>query len=177
MPTISRGATPAYTFEPADTTAAFTYDLPPAAGIGPDSKGPTTPQGTFIVGTAGNDTLNGTSKAESIHGGGGNDIIDGKGGNDHLFGGEGNDSLTGGEGDDVVDGGAGNDTFKAGNGNDTFIGGEGSDTLDFSSSTVSHGHLHQSRRQLLGHRRHDLRNRERARDYVQRHSQWRREQQ
>ena len=136
MPTISRTATPTYTFDPADTTAAFTYEVP---STGTDSKAPSTPQGTFIVGTAERDILNGTSRDESIHGGGGNDSINGGGGNDRLFGGEGNDSLTGGEGDDVVDGGAGDDTIMAGNGNDTFIGGAGSDTLDFRESTLSQG--------------------------------------
>ena len=139
MPTISRTATPAVTFEPADATAAYTYDLdlPPAAGIGGGSKDGGA--GLIITGTAERDFLQGSGYADVMHGGGGNDQINGGGGNDRLFGDEGFDFLAGGEGNDIVDGGAGDDTISAGNGTDTFIGGAGSDTLSFVSSTLSAG--------------------------------------
>ena len=56
----------------------------------------------IIVGTTGNDTLNGTA---------GNDLILGLGGNDTLNGLGGNDILVGGAGTDTLNGGLGNDTY------------------------------------------------------------------
>jgi len=57
---------------------------------------------SFILGDAGNDTLNGGA------------------GDDTLFGGAGDDSLLGGTGDDVIDDGSGVDTLDGGAGNDTY---------------------------------------------------------
>ena len=82
-----------------------------------------------IVGTPGNDHLEGTPKADVIVGLGGNDQIDGLGGKDTICGGVGNDQLSGGSGDDVLVGGAGNDTLTGGAGADDLIGGAGKDTL------------------------------------------------
>ena len=65
-----------------------------------------------MLGSVGNDTLNGTKN------------------NDYILGLQGNDTLTGGEGDDRLDGGAGNDHLAGDNGNDTLIGGAGSDRLE-----------------------------------------------
>jgi Ca2+-binding RTX toxin-like protein len=71
-----------------------------------------------IVGTVGNDSLQGTSGEDVIHaragndtlqGGGGADIICGGAGDDQLFGESGRDLLLGGPGDDVLDGGDGVD--------------------------------------------------------------------
>ncbi|NMY16249.1 heme peroxidase [Pseudomonas sp. WS 5019] len=65
----------------------------------------------IIVGTEGDNVLNGTPAAELIQGLGGNDVLNGLGGNDTLEGGNGNDLLDGGVGDDLMTGGVGNDTY------------------------------------------------------------------
>ncbi|MEV7630364.1 carboxypeptidase regulatory-like domain-containing protein [Actinoplanes sp. NPDC089786] len=65
-----------------------------------------------IIGTKGNDRLNGTSRADVICGLGGNDVLHGNGGNDVLDGGAGADTLLGGAGADVMLGGAGLDTVS-----------------------------------------------------------------
>jgi VCBS repeat-containing protein len=63
-----------------------------------------------IIGTANNETINGTGVAEEIFGLVGNDAINGGGGDDDLFGGDGDDLLSGGTGNDVMWGGSGVDT-------------------------------------------------------------------
>ncbi len=109
-----------------------------------------------IVGTAGDDRLNGTLGRDAIFGLGGNDTIDGRLGDDLLCGGDGNDTIDGGlgadvlagdagddvlngelgadvlagdAGDDVLNGGLGADTLAGGEGNDRMSGGLGSDGL------------------------------------------------
>lgn len=59
----------------------------------------------------------------------GDDSIDGRGANDELYGGLGNDLLTLGTGADIGDGGIGNDTIIGGSGQDILIGGGGNDLL------------------------------------------------
>jgi Ca2+-binding RTX toxin-like protein len=85
----------------------------------------------ILVGTDGNDRMDGR---------GGDDSLDGLGGNDTLLGGDGKDQLDGGDGNDTLDGGAGKDTMEGGNGDDTFYysdffdhlhGGDGFDTISF----------------------------------------------
>ncbi|NEU84614.1 cadherin-like domain-containing protein, partial [Nostoc sp. UIC 10630] len=77
----------------------------------------------------------GTNFVDSLIGSIGNDIINGGNGNDTIYGGAGDDSLFGENGNDVLygdglmDGGAGNDTLNGGNGDDTLYGGGGSDRL------------------------------------------------
>jgi len=94
-----------------------------------------------IVGTAGNDVLNGTIGRDAIFGLGGNDTINGRLGDDLLCGGDGNDVLTGGVGDDALDGGDGNDTIFGGIGADRLSGGAGDDVLDgeLGNDTLSGG--------------------------------------
>lgn len=80
-----------------------------------------------IVGTSGNDSLNGTAAADGIFGGNGNDTINGNGGNDAICPGSGNDTATGG---------AGNDTFFLKDGvADSADGGTGTDTATIDSGT------------------------------------------
>ncbi|WP_374382983.1 calcium-binding protein [Dongia sp.] len=55
-----------------------------------------------IVGTPGDDTLDGTVNADILRGGAGNDTLNGLGGNDQLWGGLGADLLNGGLGRDVA---------------------------------------------------------------------------
>jgi Ca2+-binding RTX toxin-like protein len=113
---------------------------------------------TFIVGTGGDDILNGTSGRDFVYGGGGNDHIHlyagddiGSGGSgddavwgdedrdlligglgsDKLYGGTQDDMLSGDAGDDELMGEEGNDTLSGGRGSDTIVGGAGSDTIRF----------------------------------------------
>ncbi len=92
-----------------------------------------------IVGTTGDDVINGTNGPDVIAGLGGNDIINGGNGDDvicgyagddTLNGGNGNDTLLGSHGNDQLDGGSGTDTLDGGNDNDTLTGSNGDDTLN-----------------------------------------------
>jgi len=82
-----------------------------------------------ILGTPGNDNLNGTGVDERIQGLDGNDSINGNGGNDTLLGGSGNDTIAGASGNDFIDGGNDNDTIYGNGGQDTLIGGNGNDLI------------------------------------------------
>ena len=91
-----------------------------------------------IIGTTGDDTLEGTREAElfcglagndRIIGRGGNDVILGQGDNDFLTGGNGNDKIIGGLGDDFLKGEAGNDRLNGGGGRDVCKGGPGRDSI------------------------------------------------
>jgi hypothetical protein len=77
-----------------------------------------------IVGTVGNDIIEGTGRRDVIVSLGGADTVNGRGGNDVICGGGGSDSLTGGGGDDFLDGGDGSDSLRGGNGMDTCTSGE-----------------------------------------------------
>ncbi|MFK7977514.1 MAG: cadherin-like domain-containing protein [Halioglobus sp.] len=92
------------------------------------SKGPTLKNIEEVDGGHGDDTIIGTA---------GNDNLDGNRGNDTLFGGAGDDTITGGYGDDKLSGGAGDDTFTVYGraGLDQYDGGEGHDTIVGSSRT------------------------------------------
>lgn len=72
-----------------------------------------------VLGTAGNDTLDGSAYTTGLS----------------LSGGTGNDVLRGGLADDTLIGGAGDDTLRGGGGTDSLQGGEGSDWADFSDRT------------------------------------------
>jgi hypothetical protein len=82
-----------------------------------------------IYGQDGNDTIVGGDSGDTIRGGNGADDISGQGGNDDLFGNVGNDVIRGGDGNDDIDGGAGADVVTGGDGADTILGGDGNDTL------------------------------------------------
>lgn len=86
----------------------------------------------MFMGTAGNDTIDGSlHTANNLYSGGaGNDLITGGSGHDALYGGAGHDTLIGGAGHDRLVGGEGNDFLMGGIGNDTLYGGAGNDTLD-----------------------------------------------
>jgi len=72
-----------------------------------------------LIGSAGDDVLEGDGASNILIGGAGNDTLLGGGGNDTLLGGGGNDTLRGGGGNDVLDGGAGADLLNGGSGSDT----------------------------------------------------------
>jgi Ca2+-binding RTX toxin-like protein len=74
----------------------------------------------LIVGTPGDNLLDGR---------GGNDTLDGLEGDDDMRGGSGADLLVGGDDDDRLAGGSGNDALDAGEGTDRLLGGSGNDRL------------------------------------------------
>jgi Ca2+-binding RTX toxin-like protein len=74
-----------------------------------------------IIGTTGNDRLDGTDGDDIILGLAGDDRLEGRDGNDIIFGGRGNDRLFGGPGDDILVGGPGNDQLDGGPGLDVAI--------------------------------------------------------
>ena len=83
-----------------------------------------------IVGSTGNDVLQGTKRNDVICGLTGNDKITGLAGNDVLDGGPGNDTLNGGLGNDQLIGLAGFDNLLGSEGNDSLVGGPGTDFFD-----------------------------------------------
>ncbi len=78
-----------------------------------------------IVGTDGDDVIQGTEKADVIWGGPGDDKIYGGLGNDIICGGPGDDLIHGGRGNDWIDGGAGTDRVFGDLGDDHLTGGPG----------------------------------------------------
>ena len=105
---------------------------------------PVTTTGTVsIIGSAGDDTLNGDAgDANTISGGAGNDAITGGTGNDLLEGNAGNDTITTNGGNDTVRGGDGNDTINANAaaGTVSIEGGAGNDTVNI-GATLSSGDI------------------------------------
>ena len=77
----------------------------------------------------GNDIIYGGAGNDTIRAGSGNDVVYGDAGDDAIIGGEGNDLLYGGDGNDTIEGNTGNDTIYGGSGNDTITGNEGDDML------------------------------------------------
>jgi uncharacterized delta-60 repeat protein len=85
--------------------------------------------GRDIIGTAGNETLNGGIYNDRLRGLDGVDTLNGNSGDDLLEGGGGGDTLNGGRGNDFLRGEAGIDILNGGSGNDILIGGADNDTL------------------------------------------------
>ena len=84
---------------------------------------------TNIIGTPGDDTLNGGSDDDTIRGRGGDDTIDGGDGDDDIRGGAGDDTIDGGSGDDEIRGRGGDDTIDGGSGDDELRGNRGDDAI------------------------------------------------
>jgi hypothetical protein len=118
------------------TTCRFTYALSLFAGLIVAAGFPATLlaetcnglQAT-IVGTDGNDVINGTNKMDVIVGLGGDDIINSGGGKDVVCAGDGDDIVNGGNGGDTIFGGAGDDQLNGDKGNDNLNGGLGNDQM------------------------------------------------
>ena len=88
----------------------------------------------IIVGSTGNDTIDGSQVNDNIFGSGGADVIRGLGGNDNIAGADGHDNLRGGNGADSINGWGGNDVIIgdddfAGGGDDSVSGGSGNDII------------------------------------------------
>ncbi|MEG4232431.1 calcium-binding protein [Microcoleus sp. Pol11C3] len=82
-----------------------------------------------VAGGSGNELIITGGGNDSVGGGDGNDTIISGSGNDVVAGGTGDDFIFAGKGDDLVDGGDGNDLISGDRGNDTVLGGSGSDTV------------------------------------------------
>jgi Ca2+-binding RTX toxin-like protein len=80
-----------------------------------------------IIGTNGNDTLQGGAANDTMAGFGGNDSLSGGAGNDTIRGDSGDDTLIGEAGDDTLIGGDGSDLLSGREGNDRMTGGRGDD--------------------------------------------------
>ncbi len=98
-----------------------------------------TSEADVILGTDGDDVINGLGGADVICGEGGDDIINAGTGADIVFAGDGNDVINAGQGrdtvygqggDDFVSGGRGKDTIEGGGGNDDLRGNNGTDTIN-----------------------------------------------
>lgn len=103
---------------------------------------PAKPDGLRIVGTAGDDALNGRfghdtligqAGGDTLKGGRGHDTLRGKTGDDALYGGNGNDRLEGGNGNDILNGNSGLDVIDGGRGDDRLKGGAGNDVFVFAN--------------------------------------------
>jgi Ca2+-binding RTX toxin-like protein len=66
----------------------------------------------LVIGSAGDDVINGGGGNDCIVAGGGNDVVDGKNGDDVILGGPGGDEIDGGAKDDACYGGPGADVFN-----------------------------------------------------------------
>ncbi len=75
-----------------------------------DVADPDTP--TVVIGTEGDDNLNGDAGANTVNGLEGDDAIDAGAGDDTVHAGAGDDTVEGGEGADVLNGDAGEDTLQ-----------------------------------------------------------------
>nr|WP_245215529.1 calcium-binding protein [Pararoseomonas baculiformis] len=95
--------------------------------IGPREGAPN----DLLIGTAGNDAIDGREGEDEAHGGLGDDVVIGGSENDALFGEAGNDTLIGGSENDLLDGGDGNDLLLGGFGADSMDGGNGTDTISY----------------------------------------------
>lgn len=84
----------------------------------------------FLVGTAGDDNMDGRALEDELYGGLGNDL---------LTGGTESDTLDGGLGDDALVGGSENDLLLGGEGDDLLLGGFGADTIDGGADTGADG--------------------------------------
>jgi hypothetical protein len=83
-----------------------------------------------LIGTPGDDQLQGGAGSDRIHADQGDDTLMGGAGNNQLWAGAGNDSLSTGAGDDLLAAGQGNDSLLSAAGHDILLAGAGDDQLD-----------------------------------------------
>lgn len=80
-----------------------------------------TQEGDVVTALSGNDNIRGLGGADDVNGNVGNDIINGNQGNDTLHGGSSNDTMFGGLDQDILWGDRGTDLLYGGLGNDVFV--------------------------------------------------------
>jgi predicted AlkP superfamily pyrophosphatase or phosphodiesterase len=126
-------------------------DLPGNHVIGTDGDDVLngTPDDDVICGLGGNDTLFGDAGKDWILGGDGNDEIRGNIDGDRLRGGNGNDRIWGGGGFDHIKGRAGNDIVKGGSADDSVSGG-GDDDLVYGGGRADELYGHGGDDRLFG---------------------------
>lgn len=86
-----------------------------------------------IVGTGGNDVIQGTAGNDVIFAGSGNDTVYGNGGDDIICAGGGNDRVYTGGGRDIVSLGSGNDRLEDAGGTNAVTGDSGNDQIETGS--------------------------------------------
>jgi Ca2+-binding RTX toxin-like protein len=112
----------------AGSSTGVTVDLGTSFGLGFNLSGLTGIEN--VIGTGGDDSIEGDLNVNVLSGGGGADILSGKGGGDTLNGDAGDDTLNGDAGNDLLNGGADNDTLNGGDDADILNGDGGDDTLN-----------------------------------------------
>jgi Ca2+-binding RTX toxin-like protein len=91
-----------------------------------------------IIGSAGDDILNGDSNANNIQAGSGNPVINGGDGNDTIVGGSGNDTITDGKGVDTITTGNGDNLVTANSAPGSVLNcGSGFNNVTVSTSVVT----------------------------------------
>ncbi len=84
-----------------------------------------------LIGTSGDDVIEGGDQSEILDGLGGNDVLRGNGGDDQVLGGDDDDTVSGGDGNDRIVAGDGDDIIRGGRGDDEIDGGWGNDVYFF----------------------------------------------
>ncbi len=113
-----------------------------------------------VIGSKGNDTIEGDNNDNHLDGYHGHDHIHGGLGKDYIEGGNGNDNILGDgyywgvSGNDTIDGGKGHDWIKAGGGSDTVKGGEDNDNIY--GDYVNEGSGYDGNDSLVGGAGHDI---------------------
>lgn len=104
-----------------DSSSRVIADLAEASSNTGEADGDRYSSVENLIGSRGDDELNGTDAANRLEGGTGGDIMRGREGNDRLDGQQDDDILLGGAGQDELIGGAGTDILTGGPDSDRFI--------------------------------------------------------
>lgn len=97
------------------------------------------PGKSVLLGTVGDDQINGGISNDLLMGLDGNDLLNGYAGDDSLLGGNGSDFLLGGAGNDNLYGGTGTDFLQGGLGHDSLTGEADSDVFIWASADLGEG--------------------------------------
>jgi len=119
-----------------DTTVTPAPNLFEILGTDGDDILEGTPASDRLEGLAGDDMLMGMESGDLLEGGENDDSLYGNGGNDVLYGGPGDDMLNGGENSDTLYGGLGKDFLEGGTGSDVFVLASDPDTINVDRADV-----------------------------------------
>lgn len=114
----------------AGTSSDIVMDAETDADVGPVPNDESETAERVVVGTSGEDQMDGSDAVDVANGYDGDDSISGAEGDDELWGALGDDTLTGDAGNDTLHGGAGNDVMQGGDGDDRMFGHGDDDILD-----------------------------------------------